>query len=72
MLALSVPDDQLNAAVMTAVKKLDLVPRETKLSRKISLGDFRKRYCLNHSKTWVRIFIFDEFPVWGTDEGEFV
>lgn len=69
MLALSVPDEQLNEAVMTAVKKLDLVPRESKRAKKISLDEFRKAYCFNHSKTWVRIFIFDEFPETAYQEG---
>lgn len=62
MAEISIPDDQIDTAVLTVVKRLDLVPKEDKIGKKISLDDFRKEYCLNHSKPWVRNIIFDRFP----------
>lgn len=67
---LSVSDSAIDNAVLAAVKKFDLVPRDDKRSQKISLDDFRKKYCLNHSKTWVRNIIFDRFPeTWDQNGG---
>lgn len=59
---IAVSDDLIRKAVLESVKSLDLVPREKYEEKKISLDEFRKRYCLNHSKTWVRNMIFDRFP----------
>lgn len=61
-LSIPIPDDQIDSAVMAAAKKLHLVPEQDKRARKISLEEFRKDYCMNHSKTWVRCIIFDRFP----------
>ena len=50
-LSIPIPDERIDSAVMAAVKKLHLVPEQDKRARKISLEEFRKDYCMNHSKT---------------------
>lgn len=59
---LSIDNSVIDNAVLAAAKKLDLVPRDDKRAQKISLDDFREKYCLNHSKNWVRNIIFERFP----------
>lgn len=55
-------DRVIDEAVEKSARKLGLVPEHDKRAQKISLDDFRKKYCLNHSKKWVRNIIFDRFP----------
>ena len=71
-LSVAIPDDQIKAAVMVTVKKLDLVPADDKRARKISLDEFRKEYCINHSKVWVRNIIFDRYPETWDENGGWV
>ena len=59
---LPIDNSAFDNAVLAAAKKLGLVPRDDKRAQKISLDDFREKYCLNHSKNWVRNIIFDRFP----------
>lgn len=59
---LSIDNSVIDNAVLAAAKKLGLVPRDDKRAQKISLDDFREKYCLNHSKNWVRNIIFERFP----------
>ncbi len=59
---IAVPDELISEAVLDSVEKLHLVPHEIRKEQKISLDEFRKKYCLNHSKTWVRNLIFDRYP----------
>lgn len=61
-LSIPIPDEQISSAVMEAVKKLDLVPRENLLGYRPPLDDVRKDYFNNHSKLWIRNLIFDRFP----------
>ena len=55
-------DRVIDEAVEKSARKLGLVPEHDKRAQKISLDDFREKYCLNHSKKWVRNIIFDRFP----------
>ena len=67
---LPIDNSVFDNAVLAAAKKLGLVPRDDKRAQKISLDDFRKNYCLNHSKKWVRNIIFDRFPdTWDQNGG---
>lgn len=69
-LTLPIPYDWLKAAVLVIVKKLNLVPADDKRARKIGLDEFRKEYCINHSKRWVRNIIFDRYPeIWDENGG---
>jgi len=59
---IAVPDEPIEKAVLKAVKKYDLVPREDLLAYRPSLESVRKDYFCNHSKWWNRNLIFDRFP----------
>ena len=71
-LNVAIPDELIKAAVLVIVKKLNLVPANDKRARKISLDKFRKEYCINHSKTWVRNLIFDRYPETWDENGGWV
>ncbi len=63
-------DRVIDEAVEKSARKLGLVPEHDKQAQKISLDDFREKYCLNHSKKWVRNIIFDRFPdTWDQNGG---
>lgn len=63
-------DRVIDEAVEKSARKLGLVPEHDKRAQKISLDDFREKYCLNHSKKWVRNIIFDRFPdTWDQNGG---
>ena len=62
MAQISIPDDQINDAVLAIVKNLDLVPREDLQAYCPPLDEVRKDYFMNHSKPWIRNLIFDRFP----------
>lgn len=70
MAQFEISDDFIKPLVFSYIKDLDLVPNEVKQARKISLDEFRKQYCLNHSKTWVRMVIFDRHKdIWYQNGG---
>lgn len=62
MAQLTIPDDQINEAVLATVKQLDLVPRKDLKAYCPPLDKVRKDYFMNHSKRWIRSIIFDRFP----------
>ena len=71
-LNVAIPDELIKAVVLVIVKKLNLVSADDKRARKISLDKFRKEYCINHSKTWVRNLIFDRYPETWDENGGWV
>lgn len=62
MAQLTISDDQINDAVIAAVKKFDLVPRKNYEAYQPSLDSVRKDYFCNHSKKWIRNIIFERYP----------
>lgn len=62
MMSISIPDDQLDKAVLMAVKKLDLVPKHDLEAYCPPLDKVRKDYFRNHSKEWIRNLIFNRYP----------
>lgn len=62
-----IPQAVIDAAVLKAVKKLDLVPRETVEGRIIDLKTFNEKY-VKKSPAWIKHFIFYKFkPDWVED-----
>lgn len=59
---LVIPDGLIKEEVLKAVDNLGLVPKEQLLGKQIGIEEFRKKYCGRKSPSWVRTFIFDEFP----------
>lgn len=62
MAQISIPDDQINDAVLAIVKNLDLVPSEDLRAYCPPLDKVRRDYFRNHSKAWIRNLIFDRYP----------
>ena len=69
---LSIDDNVLERQVDLVIKKRGLVPREILMGKKITIDEYRKRYCCNHSRRWVQQFIVAEHPETLFKNGGFV
>lgn len=61
-LIIPTPDEQITSAIREEIKKMNLVPKNDLKGITWTLDEFRKKCCGGKSPTWVRTFIFDEFP----------
>lgn len=69
---LQVEDKDIKNMLDELMEERDYQPAQTIEGRTISIDEFRKKYCGNRGREWVRVFIFDEFAETDYENGGFV
>lgn len=60
--SVEIPSDQISSVVRKEIEDMNLVPKNDLKGITWTLDEFREKCCGGKSPTWVRTFIFDEFP----------